>query len=302
MLTSNSTSQFWGYKEVPDAKQLINNGKCKYVYVVSNHFSHTGYAIEALRSGKKVHIEKPISVNRQQFEDLLTALYETNGSLYAGYNRPYSKAIMTIDDLIANSKKPISLGCFVFGHKIDSDHWYRIPQEGTRICGNVGHWLDLSMHLFNIRGQLPNSLRINIMQADENDVDDNLTISYATDFGDIVTITMTSRGEPFEGIRENINIQCGEVMAVIDDFRKMNLQNGLSNNKYNYSPKDVGHERSIMQVFRDDNRDWREVEYSTLLMLRITEMIQAGEKEINYYIGAAYRELMAKLKLDFYNQ
>lgn len=292
---SETSADFWGYKTVDDVKQLMGNDACKYVFVVSNHFTHTTYAIDALKAGKKVHVEKPISVTRTQFEDLLKTLNETNGTLYAGYNRPYSKAIQKVDSMISDSNLPITLGCFIFGHKIEEDHWYRIPQEGTRICGNVGHWIDLSMHLFNIRGKLPETLNINITQADKSDFDDNLTISYATDFGDIVTITLTSRGEPFEGIRENINIQCGEVMAVIDDFRKMTLQDGLKHKSYKYSPKDVGHKRSVMQVFSENNRNWIEVVYSTLLMLRITDMVRSGEQCVIYDIKQDYEEIQKKI-------
>ena len=292
---AESCAKFWGYHSVEDAQSLIDNPQCKYIYVASNHSTHTDYAVRALKAGKKVHIEKPIAVTREQLEDLLTALYATNGTMYVGYNRPYSEAVQSIDRLIEGCDMPITMGCFIFGHKIEADHWYRLPQEGTRVCGNMGHWLDLSMHLFHIRGRLPKILRINIMQADPNEFDENLTVSYATDLGDLVTITMTSRGEPFEGIRETIDVQCGEVMADIEDFRKMTLQNGVSHKTYKYSPKDIGHQRSMMQLFSESNRDWTEVEYSTLLMLKIADMVRSGENTASYDIYQDHTALRAKV-------
>lgn len=97
---AESCAKFWGYQTVDDAQRLIDNAQCKYIYVASNHATHTDYAVRALKAGKKVHIEKPIAVSREQLEDLLTARYATNGTLYVGYNRPYSKAIQTVDRLI----------------------------------------------------------------------------------------------------------------------------------------------------------------------------------------------------------
>lgn len=293
---AGSCAGFWGYHNVRDINQLLGNGHCKYVYVASNHASHADYAIQALKAGKHVHIEKPISVTREQLKSLLTVLNDSSGSLYAGYNRPYSKAIQAVDKLIAHSGLPITLGCFIYGHRIGRDHWYRNPQEGTRVCGNIGHWLDLSMHLLNIRGRLPETLRINIMQADEEEADDNLTISYATDYGDLVTITMTSRGEPFEGIREHISIQCGEAMAEIEDFRTLVLQDGTARRKYRYSPKDVGHRRSVMQMFRKDNRDWKEVVCSTLLMLETKKMVEKGIGYEDYAIKDDFQTMMQEIK------
>ena len=43
--------------------------------------------------------------------------------------------------------------------------------------------------------------------------------------------------------------------------------------KYRYYPKDVGHERSVLQAFSPENRKWSEVELSTLLMLHIDDMV-----------------------------
>ena len=289
---SLSCSKFWRYDVESDVNQLIIAPESKYIFIASDHYSHTDYAIRALEAGKNVHLEKPISVTKEQLRNLLKAQKESLGHLYAGYNRPYSKAIQKIDREIKNNGLPLSLGCFVIGHKIEGDHWYRIPKEGTRICGNLGHWLDLSIHLFNSRGQLPRTLRINVMQADKKEVDDNLTISYSTDVGDLVSITLSSRGEPFEGIRETVNVQSGEAIAAIDDFRKMTLLRGAKRWKYRYWPKDVGHQRSIMQVFSKNNREWIEVVYSTLLMLKIRDMVLAGEDYLEYNILHDYQDII----------
>jgi len=157
-----------------------------------------------------------------------------------------------------------------------ADHWYRRPEEGTRICGNVGHWLDLMVHILSWRG-MPNRLAVSLTIADESEPDDNMVISMSSDRGDVLSVMLTSRCEPFEGINETIHIQHGETICKIDNFQRMTIWQGERRVRKRFWPKDVGHCLAILQPFRDDlTRDWREIVQSTLLMLHITENVRGG--------------------------
>ncbi|MDZ4138564.1 MAG: hypothetical protein U1D66_06755 [Erythrobacter sp.] len=89
---------------------------------------------------------------------------------------------------------------------------------------------------------------------------------------------LTARTEPFEGINETINIQLGDVIAKIDDFRQMTLWQGPRLTRRRYWPKDAGHARAVLQpMARDAGRPWQEVLDSSLLMLAVTDMVRAGD-------------------------
>jgi len=193
-----------------------------------------------------------------------------------GYNRPYSKAARFIVNKIYKSGQPISLSCFISGHLIAENHWYRNKEEGTRICGNVGHWIDLMIHFMNQRGAIPKEYQICILQANSEEIDDNLNISIRTELNDIVSIFITSRTEPFEGIKESINLQCGDNIFNIDDFKRLTLWNRDKKITKRYFYKDVGHKLSINQPFLNNSlqRDWKEIEISTYIMLFITDMVK----------------------------
>lgn len=247
------------------------------VYIASNHSSHTNYAIEFLKKGIDVYCEKPISVSFDQFDSLLVALKKSNANFYIGYNRPYSLAVQKIkNQFIAkqNAAGKFSLNFFISAHDLPENHWYRRPEEGTRICGNVGHWLDLMIHMYNWRGYIPRKFTVQINYSNKEEQDDNITISITTPEGDLASITITARTEPFEGINETINFQYDTVIAKIDDFRRLTIwdEEKLYNKKYR--PKDVGHRRSVMQPFEKNNRDLNEAIASTELMLHITEMVR----------------------------
>ena len=250
----------------------------KYVFIASNHASHTDYALEALHAGKYVYVEKPVSVSIEQLSKLSAAAEFAPNRIVAGYNRPFSAAVRDLQALIGPPHGGLSLSCFVSGHVLGSEHWYRHPEEGTRICGNAGHWIDLFIHLLHWRGNCPNLFRIQLLSADPADADDNFALTIGTEQGDVFTLMLTARSEPFEGINETINVQWTNVIAKIDDFRRMTAWCGHRRHKYRYWPKDVGHKGGAMQFFSGNRtRQWSEVIISSLLMLRVTEMVRNGE-------------------------
>ena len=274
---ADSFARFYGIGEpARTAAELIVRPEVDYVYIASNHASHTDYALQVLAAGEIPYVEKPVSVDHEQFRRLVLGVRRCERPIYAGYNRPFSQAIRLLKgycDLVA---EPMTLSCFISGHRIGADHWYRQPQEGTRICGNVGHWLDLAVHMLSWVG-LPDQWKITLVFSDENARDDDMAIALTSDRGDLVTIVLTARSEPFEGINETINFQKGSVAAKIDDFRSMTVWKGETVKRHRFWPKDAGHRLAIIQPFFAQRREWHEVELSTLLMLYIKEMVVAGE-------------------------
>jgi predicted dehydrogenase len=287
---SKTLARFFRFKKTyRDPQSLISDKRCKLIYIASNHSTHTLYAIEALRKNIDIYIEKPLSTTVEQFQALLHAKNDSSSKVFVGYNRPFSKAILLLSKKIENTNSSLSLSCFISGHLIEQDHWYRNPEEGTRVCGNMGHWIDLGVHLLNKKGDLPDYFEINISYANYEESDDNVCVTISTDKNDIISIFLTSRTEPFEGINETINLQCGEIIAKIDDFRKMYIWKGTKKITKRYWPKDVGHRKAILQPFNKYSRDFSEIEISTILMLRIKEMVLSKTNMLKININEEFK-------------
>jgi len=259
------------------AEEGILDPATKYVYIASNHASHTDYAIQALEAGKTVYVEKPVAVSFSQLNSLAFAVEKSNVKAYAGYNRPFSKFVRKLKSQLSRPVGGLSLSCFVSGHVIESEHWYRDPNEGTRICGNAGHWIDLFIHMLAWRGELPDSCSIQMLSADFSEIDDNFVLSIATDRSDIFSLMLTARSEPFEGINETINFQWNETIAKINDFRRMTVWQNSCRKHFRSWPKDVGHQSASLQPFSGRERDWNEILVSSLMMLHVAEMVRNGE-------------------------
>lgn len=279
------------------ADDLLATPGLRLVYIASNHASHAPYAIKAVLHGLDVYIEKPIAVDMTQLVDLLSAKRASGRAMYAGYNRPFAAAFRDLRAAMpVHSELGFSIHCFIAGHRLGPDHWYRLPSEGTRVCGNLGHWLDLMVHVLAWRG-LPDQVRIVVSSADPKEPDDNFVVTITTDRGDLFSVMLSSRNEPFEGIYESIHVQHGETTCHIDDFRRMIVRQGPRLIRRHYWPKDVGHRMAILQPFTSrPARDWHEVELSTLLMLHIADMVRRGELESSFSFHEAWRRLDADVE------
>lgn len=291
---------------VDDFRSILNNTTTKFVYIASNHYSHTDYAIEFLKNNINVYVEKPISVDEDQLGRLLYHVSHSKGKIFAGYNRPFSQAMVDFKREAQRNgcnqdTTPFTINCFITGHMIEKNHWYRDPKEGTRICGNIGHWLDLAIHLLSWRGSLPDLLKTTVLPSDIDEPDDNISISMVSDKHDLISIVLSSRSEPFEGINETINIQFDKITAKIDDFRKMHVWIDDVLIKKRYWPKDVGHKRAVQQPFHAITRNWHEVELSTFLMIHIKNMV-LSQKTIDTFSLKKALETLDAMRNGTFNQ
>ena len=274
---SSSLAYAYNALDIGATCQKSDTNNVDIVYISSNHASHTQYAVYFLEQDCDVFIEKPIAINKEQLDLLSNAVKKSNKKVYVGYNRPHSPSIKIIKDSFIDNKTPFTLACFVSGHLIPKDHWYRDPSEGTRIVSNLGHWIDLSIYILSWSNALPEFLDVTISYSDLQMPSDNIGVSIISSNHDLINITFTSRGEPFEGVREMINFQKDDVSVQIDDYRSTKIWKGSHFQKYSHWPKNNGHKSTVLQPFSNTLiREWDEIELSTRLMLHIEEMVKSN--------------------------
>ena len=60
-----------------DATELIEDPEVNAIYIATPPGSHESYAIEAMKAGKPVYIEKPVALNSEECQSMLTRLSHT---------------------------------------------------------------------------------------------------------------------------------------------------------------------------------------------------------------------------------
>jgi predicted dehydrogenase len=228
-----------------DASRIINDPAIDLIYIVSNHASHARYAIDALRAGKSVHIEKPHAVHLPELEELVAAMRESKGRVRLGFNRPASSLTAEVERELASQPRPGVYNWFVVGHHIPPDHWYMRPEEGGRVVGNLCHWSDFLLHLVPAEARYP----IRIVPARAVVPDNDLVVSYIFGDGTVASIVFTAKGHTFEGVREKFHAHQGDAILAMDDFQTLRVEIVDRKRTKNLGFRDHGHRATALRSY-----------------------------------------------------
>ncbi|HCY39774.1 MAG TPA: oxidoreductase [Prolixibacteraceae bacterium] len=132
-----------------DADQLINDPEVNAVYIATPPDTHASYAIQAMKAGKPVYVEKPMARNYQECKEMLRVSEETGMPLFVAYYRRTLPAFLKVKELIDNEiiGKPLTVNVRLHKSVPDRDlkpetqFWHVNPE----IAG-AGYFYDLASH------------------------------------------------------------------------------------------------------------------------------------------------------------
>jgi len=132
-----------------DASALINDPEVDAVYIATPPDSHASYAIEAMKAGKAVYVEKPMARSYSECFEMLKVSNETGVPLWVAYYRRTLPAFLKVKELIASGVigKPLLVNIKLFkeaserGQTLEEMHWHVFPE-----ISGAGHFFDLASH------------------------------------------------------------------------------------------------------------------------------------------------------------
>lgn len=135
-----------------DAVDLINDPEVDAVYVATPPDSHAKYAIEAMRAGKPVYVEKPMARNYSECLQMLKVSEETGMPVRVAYYRRTLPAFLKAKELVDSGAigKPMLVNVKLYkearerGLQPQEMHWHVFPE----IAGG-GYFFDLASHQFD---------------------------------------------------------------------------------------------------------------------------------------------------------
>lgn len=266
-------------------KSLKNLNNISIAYICSSHSSHFEYTKNLLERNINVYCEKPLTTNRNDLFQLSKIIRDSKANLYSGYNRPHSPIIKKIKNFYDHHKpEKFNASLTIFGHKLNNNHWYRNTNEGSRIYGNLSHWIDLSHHIMNWDNRKIEKLSINIQYIDSDFSDENLICTLKSSNGFTFLIAFYAKCEPFGGVYENIEISTNKFNARIKNFKSLEIEDGISRKFKNFPRKNAGHYEAINQPKLSSKRSYLEFLMSEILISYINEMTisRSNYLEIDY--------------------
>lgn len=268
-----------GRYAVADWKHIIDDPQVKLVYIASNHASHAEYAVACIEAKKDVHIEKPLAVTHEQLDRLLAAMRQhRDAKVFLGFNRPRSRLFRELQAVLARQSGPLMISWFIAGHEIQAGHWYYEEKEGGRVLGNLCHWTDLTLHLVTPANAFP----CTIIPASPPGARSDCVVSVVFANQSCASITFSAKGHTFEGVREVLNVQKGDVLANLSDFRSLTYEVIEKKVRRTLRHRDHGHEANILHSIdctatTEGGETAAYVEMTGRLVLAIKEAVDSGK-------------------------
>lgn len=194
------------------------------VVVATAHDSHTQLACAAVKAGHRVFLEKPPTVTVDDVHRLAATMHANPGAIEIGFNRRYHPLVRRARARLRKESGPTSISCTVKELNFQPDHWYFWPNQGTRITGNLCHWIDLAVYLID-GNPTPVSITLSPrMPGTEPGSDEERVLTVTFEDGSLLTVLGTTRGDDIRGVQEQMDIRRGHTTITIDDLWKYRVR------------------------------------------------------------------------------
>jgi len=205
-----------------EIKDLWNNAKINTVSIVTRHDAHAQQAIDALKSGKNVFVEKPLALTLNELDRIDKAYHEANKfntvRLMVGFNRRYAPHIIKMKELLNSHRSPKSIIITVNAGAIPGDHWVQNSQVGGgRIIGEGCHFIDLMRHLIGHKiNSFTATMLGNIPGIEVREDKASITLSFED--GSFGTLHYLANGGPVFP-KERVEVFCDDAVLQMDNYR-----------------------------------------------------------------------------------
>lgn len=157
-----------------DVTAILADPSVEAVFITTRHDSHAVQAVDALRAGKHVWVEKPLCLNLEELKEIEAALGSqlidhgsrkdpslgrvtrsdeqktpsASPTLMVGFNRRFAPTAVALRSALAAREGPHRFTVTVNAGRLDPDHWNLDPRTGGgRIVGEGCHFVDLARFL-----------------------------------------------------------------------------------------------------------------------------------------------------------
>lgn len=233
-----------------DYREVLDDKDVDAVIIATRHDSHASIALEALRAGKHVLLEKPLALEEAELA-AIEAFY-TDGSgtkpvLLTGFNRRFSSYAERITAQVSKRSNPMILNYRMNAGYIPLDHWVHGAEGGGRNRGEACHIYDLFTYFTDakVRGVQVTAI---LPKTGYYSSSDNFVASISFDDGSVGTLTYTALGTT-EFPKEMMEIFVDGMVISLDDYRRMTVA-GSKQKPFETRTSDKGQKEELIAFAR----------------------------------------------------
>jgi predicted dehydrogenase/NADPH:quinone reductase-like Zn-dependent oxidoreductase len=261
-----------------DEQEIFDNPAVNTVVIATRHHLHATQVKAALRSGKHVFCEKPLCLNEAELNSIVAAREDQSSSrqlLMVGFNRRFAPFAVRLKSFLRDVREPLALHYRVNAGFLPADHWLNDPLEGGgRLLGEVCHFVDFLCFLTDAP---PMEVETRSLPNPGHYSNDNIVCSLRFANGSQGTISYLANGDRSYS-KERIEVFGGGSIAVLEDFRRLELVRGGNKRVYrSLLRQDKGHRGeweafiTAIQTGAESPIPFREVVNATLATFALEE-------------------------------
>jgi predicted dehydrogenase len=125
-----------------DFEQILGDPDVDAIVIASRHKEHARQAIDALRAGKHVFIEKPMAVTLEECRAIYKAVEESGKRLMVGFNRRFAPYYTEMKGQLKGRTSPMVVSCRMNSPGIENG-WAAESAQGGVVLGEGCHFVDL---------------------------------------------------------------------------------------------------------------------------------------------------------------
>jgi predicted dehydrogenase len=218
------------------------------VFIATRHDQHADLALNALKRGKGVFVEKPLAIAPDSLLAFETGVADLGAQAplwTVDFNRRFSPAARSVADFFAGTTGPKAVQYRFNAGPVPGDHWTQDAElGGGRLVGEACHALDLICFLLG--AQITRVFAECVVRPGGVSEDESV-VALRLDDGSVASLLYAAGGD--NGVpKERVEVLGGGRMAVIDDFEAVTLSTSGRARTRRGSARDKGH-TSALEAF-----------------------------------------------------
>ncbi len=276
LTASNVAKKFGFQKFTTSPDEILNDKEINVVFIATRHDSHARYVKEALQSGKKVFVEKPLAINYDELKELIDLQVEDK-FLLVGFNRRFAKSIVDIKNYFPSG--PFNFLYRVNAGKLPLEHWTQWEEQGGRIIGEVCHFVDTLSFICNSKPKQVFAQSISFKQGFLKE-EDTVSIILRFEDGSIGTIIYQANADSSIP-KEYLEVSASQKSAILYNFEKVDFYSGGKIKSKSYFGK--GHKEEVETFINSIKRgseppiELNSLYFTTLTTFAIIESLRTNK-------------------------
>jgi len=244
-----------------DYKKILEDEEVDLVMICTTHATHADMALQALKAGKHVFVEKPMAINMGELEQYRKFYQEAGKNKEAniplfmtGFNRRFSPYMRELKRHTSQRINPLMIHYRMNAGRPPDSHW--LYSEGGRIIGEACHLLDVFSFLTDSKIKSIYSECL-VPKTEQYHMDDNRVISLTYEDGSVAVLEYFATGSK-ELSKEYMEVHFDGCSIIMDDYRSMKGY-GMDMNEMKTQESEKGHREELEELYKTlqgDTQDW----------------------------------------------